>query len=134
MTFLKLPEIARSYDGRESCRGWLCGIGVNLAIRHRRGAGRFNRMLSLFGQTVADRSHLNPERLAGGQEEVAALGRALDALSDKKRAAFLLVEIEGLTAEEAGQALSVPPATVRTRLFHARRELLAALEREGVKR
>jgi RNA polymerase sigma-70 factor (ECF subfamily) len=132
--FLKLPQIAPSYDGRDSCRGWLCGIAVHLAMRHRRGAGRFRRMLASFTHAFTGHSPLDPERLAGGQEEVAVLERALATLSDKKRAVFLLVELEGLTAEEAGRALEIPAATVRTRLFHARRELLEALQRGGVGR
>jgi RNA polymerase sigma-70 factor (ECF subfamily) len=131
--FLKLPQIAPSYDGRASCKGWLCGIAVHLAMRHRRGAGRFHRMLTSFTQTVTGRSGLDPERIAGGNEELAALERALASLSDKKRAVFVLVELEGLTAEEAGKALEIPAATVRTRLFHARRELLESLEQRGVK-
>jgi RNA polymerase sigma-70 factor, ECF subfamily len=126
--FLKLPQIAPSYDGRASCRGWLCGIGVHMAMRHRRGAGRFGRMLASFAQSLVGRSAPDPERLAGSQEELAVLERALASLSDKKRAVFLLVELEGLTAEEAGRALGIPAATVRTRLFHARRELHEELE------
>ncbi len=129
--FLKLPQIAPSYDGRASCKGWLCGIAVHLAMRHRRGAGRFHRMLSSFTQTLTGRSPLDPERLAGGQQELAVLERALSDLSEKKRAVFVLVELEGLTAEEAGRALEIPAATVRTRLFHARRELLDSLEKGG---
>jgi RNA polymerase sigma-70 factor (ECF subfamily) len=132
--FLKLPQIAPSYDGRASCKAWLCGIAVHLAMRHRRGAGRFHKMLTSFTQTLVGRSGPDPERVAGGQEELAVLERALAALSDKKRAVFVLVELEGLTAEEAGRALEIPAATVRTRLFHARRELLDALERGGVTR
>jgi DNA-directed RNA polymerase specialized sigma24 family protein len=42
---------------------------------------------------------------------------------------FVLVELEGLTAEDAARALGIPAATVRTRLFHARRELQDALGR-----
>jgi RNA polymerase sigma-70 factor (ECF subfamily) len=60
------------------------------------------------------------------------LERALAQLSDKKRAVFMLIELEGLSTEEAAKVLEIPAATVRTRLFHARRQLHAALEREGV--
>jgi RNA polymerase sigma-70 factor (ECF subfamily) len=42
---------------------------------------------------------------------------------------FVLVELEGLSAEEAARALDIPAATARTRLFHARRELQEAMER-----
>jgi len=84
---------------------------------------------------VVSRSALDPERSVASQEQVAIVERALGRLSDKKRAVFVLVEIEGLTAEEAGRALEIPAATVRTRLFHARRELLEALgERDPARR
>lgn len=126
-TFMKLPDLAASYDGRASCRGWLCGIGVRLALRHRRGVGRFRRMLDGFARTVSSRAPGDPERGASSHEELAAFERALRRLTEKKRAVFVLVEIEGLSAEEAARALDIPAATVRTRLFHARRELHAAL-------
>jgi RNA polymerase sigma-70 factor, ECF subfamily len=129
--FVKLPEIAPSYDGRANCRGWLCGIAVRLAMRHRRGAGRFRRMLGSFAHTLVGRTSRDPEREAMGSQDIGALERALAALSEKKRVVFVLVEVEGLTAEEAARALGIPPATARTRLFHARRELQAALQEEG---
>jgi RNA polymerase sigma-70 factor (ECF subfamily) len=130
--FVKLPEIAPSYDGRASCRGWLCGIAVRLAMRHRRGAGRFRRMLGSFAHTLVGRTTRDPERAAIGSQELGALERALATLSEKKRVVFVLVEVEGLTAEDAARALGIPAATARTRLFHARKELHAALEAQGV--
>jgi RNA polymerase sigma-70 factor (ECF subfamily) len=130
--FLKLPQIAASYDGRASCRGWLCGIAVRLAMRHRRGAGRFHRMLGAFAHTVTGRAHGDPERGASNNQELAVFERAMARLSEKKRAVFVLVELEGLTAEEAARALEIPAATVRTRLFHARRELHDAMKKGGV--
>ncbi len=130
-TFLKLPRIAPSYDGRAECAGWLCGIAVRLALRHNRGAGRFRRMLDSFAHAPAARSPTDPEVSASEHEEVAIFERALAGLSAKKRAVFVLVELEGLTSEEAAKALEAPAATVRTRLLHARRELHAALERGG---
>jgi RNA polymerase sigma-70 factor (ECF subfamily) len=132
-TFLGLPRIAPSYDGRPVCRHWLCGIAVRLALRHRRGAGRFRRMLGMLANTPVGGVPADPEQRASGHEELAILERALGRLSEKKRAVFVLVEIEGLSAEEAAGALEIPVATVRTRLFHARQELRGALERGGVR-
>jgi RNA polymerase sigma-70 factor (ECF subfamily) len=129
--FLKLPGIARAYDGRDSCRGWLCGIGVRIALRHWRGIRRFRRALSNFAETPTARAPADPEQRATGNEALAVLGRALDRMSAKKRAAFVLVELEGLRPEEAARALEIPIATVRTRLFHARNELRLALEEGG---
>jgi RNA polymerase sigma-70 factor (ECF subfamily) len=132
-TFMALPRIAESYDGRASCRNWLCGVAVRLAMRHRRGAGRFRRALDALAHTVVGRSTSDPERRASSHEELEVLDEALRGLSEKKRAVFVLVELEGLSAEEAAKALEIPAATVRTRLFHARRELQDALERGGGK-
>jgi RNA polymerase sigma-70 factor (ECF subfamily) len=133
-TFMKLPQIAASYDGRASCRNWLCGIAVRLAMRHRRGAGRFRRMLDAFAHSVVGRSRGDPELAASGRQDLAVLDCALARLTEKKRAVFVLVELEGLTTEEAAAALEIPAATVRTRLFHARRELQEALRGGGVRR
>lgn len=130
--FLKLPTIARSYDGRESCRGWLCGIGVRVALRHARGLRRFRRMIASFAQAPLARPPADPERRASGNQALEALERALAGMSAKKRAAFVLVELEGLRPEEAARALEIPIATVRTRLFHARSELRRALAERGL--
>ncbi len=126
-TFLNLPRVAASYDGRPECGGWLCGIAVRLSLRHSRGAGRFRRMLASFAQGATTHSSSDPERIAGNNEELTIFERALAKLSAKKRAAFVLVELEGLSSEEAAKSLEIPAATVRTRLLHARRELHAAL-------
>jgi RNA polymerase sigma-70 factor (ECF subfamily) len=135
-TFLSLPRIAASFDGRASCRNWLCGIGVRFAMRHARGAGRLRRMLGSFAETLTGTGHggRDPEQRASHQQELAVLDRALARLSEKKRAVFVLVELEGLSAAEAALALEIPAVTARTRLFHARRELQQALQGEGVER
>ena len=133
-TFLGLPRIAPSYDGRASCRNWLCGIAVHLSLRHRRGVGRLRRVLGAFAQTLTRQSEGDREVEEGamGREQLVLVDRALAGLSEKKRAVFVLVELEGLSPEEAASALGIPPATARTRLFHARRELRAALKVEGL--
>src|SRR5262249_31053132 len=79
---VELPDLAPSYDGRASCRGWLCGIAVRLAMRRRRGTGRFRRMLGSFAHTLVGRSTRDPERAAMGSQEMSALERALAALSE----------------------------------------------------
>jgi RNA polymerase sigma-70 factor (ECF subfamily) len=125
--FLKLPALARSYDGRPSARPWLVGVSVRVALRHRRGAGRFLKMLVGFAKTATSRASGDPERHASAREELRAFERAFARLSPKKRAVFALIELDGLTTEEVAAALAIPAATVRTRLHHARRELHAEL-------
>jgi RNA polymerase sigma-70 factor (ECF subfamily) len=130
-TFLEVPRAAASFEGEGSCRPWLAGIAVRLSLRHRRGLGRWLRTLTSFGHTGPSASQLTPESETSDKQELAVFQRALARVSDKKRAAFVLVELEGLSAEEAGDALGVPAATIRTRLFHVRGELRDAMKRGG---
>lgn len=61
------------------------------------------------------------------------LHRCLAKLPDKRRAAFVLCGIEGLSADEAARLLGVQPGAVRSRFMHAREELkrlLSAQRRE----
>jgi RNA polymerase sigma-70 factor, ECF subfamily len=129
--FVKLPQIAPSYDGRSSCRAWLSGIAVRFALRHKRGIGRFRRMLGAFSGVARRAASEDPERATGAREELALFEQALGRLGEKKRVVFVLVELEGLSSDEAAAALEIPAATVRTRLFHARNEVSAALGKRG---
>lgn len=130
-TFLKLPRIAASFDGRASACAWICGIGVRLALRHRRGLDRLLRRLDVFTRSAPRANLRTPELDAAASEELRVFERALGQLSEKKRAAFVLVELEAIAPDEAARALDVPIATLRTRLFHARAELREAMKRGG---
>lgn len=65
--------------------------------------------------------------VAARQEDAAALRSALAALPPDQRFAAQLFYIEGLTLAEIAEAQDVPQGTAKSRLFHARRKLKAAL-------
>jgi RNA polymerase sigma-70 factor (ECF subfamily) len=131
-TFLKVPQLAKSFDGRVSARSWLIGIGVRLATRQSRSLARFARMLTRFGYVTPHADRLDPEVQAAGRARIATLAHAIAKLSAAKRVAFTLIELEGLAPDEVARVLEIPAATVRTRLFHAKTELRTALEaKEG---
>jgi RNA polymerase sigma-70 factor (ECF subfamily) len=129
-TFLEVPRIATTFDGRESCAPWLCGIAIRLGARRRRSLRRLFDHLTAWAKEAPSRDPVHPESVVASRQELAAFERALETLAPKKREAFVLVELEGFSAEEAGKALGVNGATMRTRLFHARGELRAAMARE----
>jgi RNA polymerase sigma-70 factor (ECF subfamily) len=129
-TFLQLPKIASSFDGRSSsCRNWLCGVATRLALRHGRGAQRLTAMLSRLAAATARHSILDPEYQAGRREELRVLEDTLSNLSPKMRAVFVLVELQGLSHAEVAEALQIPLPTVRTRLFGAKAALRKSLVR-----
>ncbi len=56
----------------------------------------------------------------------AELSRLLETLKEKQRRIIVLREIEGMSYEEIGEILRIPPGTVRSRLNRARACLLRA--------
>jgi RNA polymerase sigma-70 factor (ECF subfamily) len=68
-----------------------------------------------------------PER-AG---EVGALEEALGRLSAEDRELITLKHLDGLSYEQLAQRLAVPPGTVMSRLYHARRRLRDRLAEQG---
>jgi RNA polymerase sigma-70 factor (ECF subfamily) len=55
------------------------------------------------------------------------LENALEELPDKLRIVVLLSAIQGYTLEEVSEMLEVPLGTVKSRLFHARKQLAEKL-------
>jgi RNA polymerase sigma-70 factor (ECF subfamily) len=121
-TFLQAAKSAARYDGRASCRPWLVGIAVKLLQRRRRAFGRFVAALSSFGGTRP--TSVDPRAELHARTDVE---RALLRLSEAKRVAFLLAELEGFSCPEIADILEIPIGTVWTRLHAARRELRQAL-------
>ncbi|MGH3440487.1 MAG: RNA polymerase sigma factor [Nitriliruptorales bacterium] len=74
----------------------------------------------------------------GGAEEIALHGRldaaleeAMNGLPSKFRDVVLLVDVDGLSYQEAADVLSIPIGTVMSRLHRARNRLRDALEAAG---
>lgn len=64
-----------------------------------------------------------PEALLHDAQLRHLLERAVDALPDAYRSAFVLREIEQMSVAETADCLAVEPATVKTRVHRARRLL-----------
>jgi len=121
--FLAAAGSAARYDGRAVCRAWLMGIAVRMVRRRRHALGRFLAVLTsarALGTSSAD-----PRPALAARTD---LERALARLSEPKRIAIVLAEVEGLSCPEIAEALDVPVGTVWTRLHAARRELRRALD------
>ncbi|HEY3446122.1 MAG TPA: sigma-70 family RNA polymerase sigma factor [Myxococcales bacterium] len=115
-------------------RAWLCGIAVQLA----RAARRRRRLRSLFGlgPALVMPADSTPESLFESKEASRVVYAALERLSEKRRTVLILFELQELSGPEIAAALGCPLATVKTRLFYARRDLERELSRwsEGEQR
>ena len=69
----------------------------------------------------------NPEREFFNNMLGSAIMAAIDDLPDAFRATIILVNVEGLTYDEAAEALGVPPGTIRSRMKRGRTMLQKAL-------
>ena len=131
-TFLTAARVAGTYDGRESARPFLVGIAVRLLHRRRRSFVRLRSMLVRFGVIEPPSPH-TPEESTSRAEQGAQLHAAIARLSDDRRIALTMVELEGMSGVEVAKVLEVPVGTVWRWLHEARSELRRELER-GAKR
>ncbi len=69
----------------------------------------------------------NPERQFFNDMLGSAIMAAIDSLPDAFRTTIILINVEGLTYDEAAEALGVPPGTVRSRMKRGRTMLQKAL-------
>ena len=101
-------------------RAYAFGVLYRLGADHVRGAIQ-SRAQSEPQDAATEPSE--PPR----QSEASALNEAFAALPPEQRMAAHLHFVEGLTLTEIAEAQSIPAGTAKSRLFHARRKLKAAL-------
>jgi RNA polymerase sigma factor (sigma-70 family) len=94
--------------------GWARAIAVREAVRVARKAAR------AVPDELADLPAPGDPQLAADVRDV------LTRLTPEHRAVLVLRDLEGLDEREAGALLNLPPGTVRTRLFRARRSFRKA--------
>jgi RNA polymerase sigma-70 factor (ECF subfamily) len=126
-TFIEAFRAAPRFRAAATVRSWLLGIAVNVNRHHNRGEIRRRGLLrTLAGQGPAEAAGA-PERLIETRELVDHLKRLLAALPERRRAAFLLCDVEDCSGAEAAQVLGVRPGTVGRWLHEARTALRAGL-------
>lgn len=132
-TFVRVWRSAPQYDNsRAGVASWVMSIARNLCIdelrRRRRRAPQlpsFDDALELAG---TERTDLDAERaVVGGQVRA-----ALHGLPAEQRSAIELVYFHGLSSQEVGTILRVPPPTVRSRLRLGLLKLGSILKAEGL--
>jgi RNA polymerase sigma-70 factor, ECF subfamily len=115
----------RQYDPGRPFGPWLMRVVANAATdRRRRRRVRHTEPLDaglVAGGTTPD---VETDRRALGRR----LREALAQLSERRRLAVVLFDVEGYSHAEIGRILGLPEGTVRSEVFHARRALRALLE------
>jgi RNA polymerase sigma-70 factor (ECF subfamily) len=133
--YLQAYRAIGTYRAEAKLSTWLARIVANEALmRVRKRARRAEIVPMQAGVTETevneipdDNMNETPERSAQRTEMRRLLEAQIDALPDDYRVVFVLRAVQELSVEETAEALGIPQATVRTRLFRAR-----SLLREGL--
>ncbi len=137
-TFLLALRKRATYDpGRGPVRPWLYGIATNVLRGHVRKELRGLRVTARVaadggatGSSIAEAVDARATERVDAQQRTRRLATALAGLSRADRDVLLLSAWAELTPTEIGQALDLPPSTVRSRLHRVRRKLRTVLQRE----
>jgi RNA polymerase sigma-70 factor (ECF subfamily) len=119
--FLGVWRQAARFECRSSVSTWLLSIARHKALsarRHRTEAELDEKIEA----TVADPAD-DPEVALQKKNRDALLRRALTRLSPEHRQVIDLVYYHEKSIDEVAQIIDVPPATVKTRMFYARKKL-----------
>lgn len=125
--FLVVHRRLADFEPRASERSWLYSIVVRVARQHRRSLRRKPTESVRDEEELVDQMGSGPERGAAQSESLRMLVTLLSTLDDAKREAFVLSELEGLTAPEIAEILGVNVNTIYARIRAARQKLEVAL-------
>ncbi len=107
---------------------WLYRIVVNACVdRARRQASRPTVRYPDEQSAAWQRAVRDPSDMAENRELRIVLENALTQLPLDQRAAVVAVDVEGLSVEEAAQALGVPTGTIKSRCARGRAKLAVLL-------
>jgi RNA polymerase sigma-70 factor, ECF subfamily len=122
----RLPD----FEGRSSLKTWLFGIVLNVSQHAMRSLARHSTDRLPPPVTVAERT---PQDDLVRAEAMETLYRLLDQLPPERRSAFVMAELEEMSAAEIAEAAQLPLNTVYSRIRLARRDFEAALKRLRVR-
>lgn len=116
-----------TFRGEAAFTTWLYRIVTNLALN--RVSRRREHATERIPEPAGPGEALDPARRAEDRERLDAALAALDTLTAEQRACYVLRELEGLSYDELAEVLDISVASVKGRLYRARQDLVAALER-----
>jgi RNA polymerase sigma-70 factor (ECF subfamily) len=127
-TFLTVFRKADRYKAQAAFSTWLYRVTVNTCYDHlrREKRKRADQLPDSFDPIdVQANDPFNAVEVRPDIEE------ALAALSVEFRAAVVLVDLQGMSLEQASDTLDVPTGTIKSRLFRARKQLAKSLGNLG---
>lgn len=125
--FLALPRALRSFRGEGSLKSFILSMAVRSARSHHRSLIRRLKREERAGEEYVPWTAPPPDAELERTELARLLARALDTLPLDQRVAFVLCEVEERTSTEVAEILGENAATLRARVFHAKKKLRRVL-------
>ncbi len=126
-TFLILAKKAGQVTWQESLGGWLYQVAVHVC---RKAVARLSRRESV--PLAAEMEPAAPAPSPSPSELSGVLDEEMRGLPQSYRDPIVLCHLQGMTVEEAAQALAVSEGQLRGRLFRGREKLRERLTKRGV--
>ena len=131
--FLGVWQGAARYEGRSEPTTWLLSIAHNKAV----SSLRKKREVSGYDEDAAGQiedEDDTPEVTLQKVDKAGQIRQAMKGLSNEHREILDLVYYQEQSVSEVAEVLSIPEATVKTRMFYARKKLGEILKERGVDR
>ena len=130
--FLELWRQAPAFEGRSEVSTWLLGIArfKALSMLRKRKEVEIDEEAAAAVPDTAD----SPEIAVMKDDKATALRRMVNALPEEHRTVIDLAYYHAKSVTEIAEVLSIPVATVKTRMFYARKKLGEALQAAGFER
>ncbi len=130
--FMEIWQHADRFEGQSSVSTYCLAIARFKALSHMRRRREVavddEQMMALVDD--AD----TPEVAAQVRSKAVALRAAVDALPEEFRSVIDLSYYHEMSLKEIATVLSIPPETVKTRIFRARKRLVNLLQDAGIDR
>ena len=132
--FLEVYRSLGRYQGQAQLSTWIYRISVNVALQYIRKRRR-RRVFLFFGgddEREVENQGVDESPRMEHRAAIKRLYEVLDKLNDKKRAVFVLHELEGLPVERIAEVCDIPLNTVRSRLLAARTDVMERMRKAGM--
>ena len=132
--FLRVWKNIQSFDPAFKFTTWLYRIVVNLSLDQLKKERRRRRVVMSMpnGPDSSVREEATPDDSAVNRDLADRIEAVAGGLPVKQRMVFVLRDLQDFTVSEVAEILEMSPASVKTNLCYARREIRLTLKRMGV--
>lgn len=130
--FLDVWRQAGRFEGRSQVSTWLLAIArfKALSVLRRKPEQELDEEMA---EVIEDSSD-TPDITLQKKQKSDVIRKCLSGLSAEHREIIDLVYYHEKSVEEAAEIVGIPEATVKTRMFYARKKLAALLKAQGIER